>query len=215
MPEDYYTTLGVHRKASPEEIHKAYRELARKYHPDLNPDDAEAEKKFEEVQAAFEVLSDPEGRSAYNRLNISFKTTRGPPSSFSDYHYPPPRQGWTRDPFAAEMVAGPAVLLILHAAMGIFIGLMVLLSGEFPDPEFELPPLPWWLALLTLMPSVLQLAGGINMLALRSSSLAVMAAVMAFLPNVSSCISTTIGIPIGIWSLLVLNHREVRGAFRS
>jgi hypothetical protein len=79
MAEDYYTTLGVHRNASAEEIAKAYRKLARKYHPDLNPDDPEAEKKFEEVQAAFEVLSDSEQRAAYNRKPQSFATlTRSP-----------------------------------------------------------------------------------------------------------------------------------------
>jgi hypothetical protein len=77
MAEDYYTTLAVHRSASAEEIGRAYRELARKYHPDLNPNDSEAERRFEEVQAAFEVLSDPDQRAAYNRTEQSFATTRG------------------------------------------------------------------------------------------------------------------------------------------
>jgi hypothetical protein len=57
--EDYYKILGVNRNASPKEIQKAYRDLARKYHPDLNPDDKAAQAKFKEVQHAFDVLNDP------------------------------------------------------------------------------------------------------------------------------------------------------------
>ena len=74
MCEDHYTTLGVHRSASAEEIQAAYRRLVRSYHPDLNPDDAEAEKKFLRIQAAFEVLGDPGRRKAYDRTAISLKT---------------------------------------------------------------------------------------------------------------------------------------------
>ena len=76
MPKDYYITLGMRRDASAEEIHDAYRELARTNHPDLNPSDPEAEKRFEQIQAAFEVLSDPEQRAAYNRTEESFATAR-------------------------------------------------------------------------------------------------------------------------------------------
>jgi hypothetical protein len=76
MPRDYYITLGMHRDASAEEIVEAYRELVREYHPDLNAADPEAEKRFEEVQSAFEVLSDPKRRTAYNRTDLSFTTTR-------------------------------------------------------------------------------------------------------------------------------------------
>lgn len=72
MAEEYYKTLGVERDASPEAIQKAYRELARKYHPDLNRDNASAKKKFQEVQAAFDVLNDPKSRQEYDQFGSGF-----------------------------------------------------------------------------------------------------------------------------------------------
>ncbi|KLT73942.1 molecular chaperone DnaJ [Neisseria arctica] len=65
--KDFYETLGVARSASDEEIKKAYRKLAMKYHPDRNPDNAEAEAKFKEIQQAYAILSDKEKRSAYDQ----------------------------------------------------------------------------------------------------------------------------------------------------
>jgi molecular chaperone DnaJ len=64
---DLYGVLGVDRKASPEEIKKAYRKLARRYHPDTNPDDKQAEERFKEISAAYDVLGDPDKRKQYDR----------------------------------------------------------------------------------------------------------------------------------------------------
>jgi len=66
VADELYKTLGVSKKATDEEIKKAYRKLARKYHPDRNPDDKEAEEKFKEISAAHDVLSDPEKRKEYD-----------------------------------------------------------------------------------------------------------------------------------------------------
>lgn len=64
---DYYKVLGVSKEASAAEIKKAYRKLARKYHPDVNPNDAEAERKFKEINEANEVLSNPDNRKKYDQ----------------------------------------------------------------------------------------------------------------------------------------------------
>jgi len=68
MPRDYYEVLGVKKNASEEEIKKAYRKLAREFHPDRNPGDKKAEGKFKEVQEAYDVLSDQKKRSQYDRF---------------------------------------------------------------------------------------------------------------------------------------------------
>jgi DnaJ-class molecular chaperone len=73
MADDYYATLGVSRGATKDEIQKAYRSLARKYHPDLNPDDKSAKEKFHDVQNAFEVLNDDKKREMYDRYGAAYE----------------------------------------------------------------------------------------------------------------------------------------------
>src|SRR6201998_4885186 len=68
--KDYYAILGVKKKATPEEIRKAFRKLARKYHPDVNPGDKKAEEKFKEISEATDVLSDAKKRKIYDQVGF-------------------------------------------------------------------------------------------------------------------------------------------------
>jgi curved DNA-binding protein len=83
--KDYYKILGVDRNASEKEIKRAYRKLARKFHPDVNPGDKVAEEKFKEINEAHEVLSDPDKRSKYDQLGANWQQWQrrgGNPSNF-------------------------------------------------------------------------------------------------------------------------------------
>jgi curved DNA-binding protein len=71
--KDYYKILGVDRSADQKEIRKAYRRLARQYHPDLNPGDRSAQERFKEINEAYEVLSDPQKRQKYDQLGTSWR----------------------------------------------------------------------------------------------------------------------------------------------
>ncbi len=75
--EDYYKTLGIERGASVEEIRKAYRRLARKYHPDLNPGDKAAEDRFKKVQEAYDILSDPKKKQMFDQFGFYSDAVRG------------------------------------------------------------------------------------------------------------------------------------------
>src|SRR5580692_12730741 len=68
--KDYYEILGVKKSASAEEIRKAFRKLARKYHPDVNPGDKKAEEKFKEISEANDVLSEPKKRKIYDQFGF-------------------------------------------------------------------------------------------------------------------------------------------------
>src|SRR3954464_15936490 len=81
--KDYYTTLGVSKTATDKEIKQAFRKLARKYHPDVNPGDKGAEAKFKEVNEANEVLSDPQKRKKYDELGANWRA----------YEHAPPGAG--------------------------------------------------------------------------------------------------------------------------
>ena len=75
--KDYYKILGVDKKASADDIKKAYRRLARKYHPDVNPGDKKAEARFKEINEAYEVLSDPDKRKKYDTLGPNWQEQFG------------------------------------------------------------------------------------------------------------------------------------------
>src|ERR1700690_4636157 len=82
--EDYYDLLGVSRKAAQKEIRAAYRKLARKYHPDLNPGDKSSEEKFKQVQEAYDVLSDAKKRQMYDQFGFQPSGGATPPEGTPD-----------------------------------------------------------------------------------------------------------------------------------
>ncbi len=116
--KDYYELLGVPRDAGEDDIRKAYRRLARKYHPDVNPDDKDAANRFKDINEAYQVLSDKEKRQKYDQLGSSYEQwqqTGGAPGGFdwSQWYGGQPagqpgggRRVYTTDDFGAEDMGG-------------------------------------------------------------------------------------------------------------
>src|SRR3990172_4286997 len=79
VKEDFYQILNVDKKATPEEIKKAYKRLARKFHPDVNPGDKKAEEQFKKISQAYAILMDPKKRAQYDRYGTIFGEGQPPP----------------------------------------------------------------------------------------------------------------------------------------
>lgn len=114
---DYYETLGVSRSATQEEIRKAYKKLAREYHPDNRPGDNEAAQKFKEIQEANSVLSDPEKRAQYDRFGSAFEHA-GAGAGGPQFHWSTSGQGGAGAVDLEDILGGGFDLGSLFGGMG-------------------------------------------------------------------------------------------------
>ncbi|MER3558845.1 MAG: molecular chaperone DnaJ, partial [Armatimonadota bacterium] len=101
--KDYYAILGVPRNATEKEIKAAYRKLARQYHPDVNPGDKNAEERFKEINEAYQVLSDPEKRAAYDRYGEQWQAYQRMREQYGENFQP--EGGFGGMPFGFESFA--------------------------------------------------------------------------------------------------------------
>jgi curved DNA-binding protein len=120
--KDYYKVLGVDKNASEKEIKRAFRRLARQYHPDVNPDDAHAEERFKEINEAHEVLSDKEKRRKYDQLGADWQRWQQQGRGPSDYDW----SRWT----AGQPGGG------VHVRYGTPEDLQDLFGGDSPFSDF-------------------------------------------------------------------------------
>jgi DnaJ-class molecular chaperone len=113
---DYYQTLGVSRSASADEIKKAYRKLAREFHPDRRPDDKQAAERFKQIQSAYDVLSDEEKRKKYDLYGSAFEKMGGGTGGYS---------ASGSGPIDLEQIfggAGGAVLILVTCSVAVSAG---------------------------------------------------------------------------------------------
>ncbi|MHC4180791.1 MAG: J domain-containing protein [Planctomycetota bacterium] len=219
MAQDHYRTLGVRRNASQAEILRAYREAARRCHPDLHPHDEQATGRFYQVQAAWEVLGDPEKRWAYNRSQAP--SERSGTAGFGPSDWRDARdacRSLTR--YAAAEVAEPALGLAVASALAIglqylaFFDVLIQVDAPVADmPSIFSGTLGLLLNLVGCILGVVVLLGAIQMRKLENYRFAVTTSVIA----AASCLSPwfLLVVPFGIWALVVLCKQQVRDAFWS
>src|SRR5579863_631661 len=106
MAQDYYQALGVSKEADADEIRKAYRKLARKHHPDLNPGDKASEDRFKKVQEAYDILSDPKKKTMYDQYG--FYSENGMPAGAAPGGQRGPNMGFGGFDFSEAFTRGGA-----------------------------------------------------------------------------------------------------------
>jgi DnaJ-class molecular chaperone len=145
MPRDYYDVLGVGRDADPAEVKRAFRGLARELHPDVNAHDPEAEEKFKAAAEAYEVLSDPERRRAYDAYGHEGLRSGGFPPGGGFASVEDIFQSFFGRGFGFEVRTGPMrgqdlIHSVEISALEAMLGTTVSVPSHEGDREIELPP---------------------------------------------------------------------------